>query len=64
VSGFRIYVTSGFWPPLAGAVAATTLGVGQIVESTLGGALGAALGLLAAGLALLTLSAWVLRRRK
>jgi hypothetical protein len=64
VSGFRIYVTSGLWPPLAGAVAATTLGVGQIVGSTLGGALGAALGLLAAGLALLTLSAWVLRRRK
>ena len=64
VSGFRMYVISGLWPPLAGAVAATTLGVGQIVGSTLGGALGAALGLLAAGLALLTLSAWVLRRRK
>jgi hypothetical protein len=64
VAGFRIYVTSGQWPPLAGAVAATTLGVGEIVGSTLGGALGAALGLLTAGLALLALSAWVLRRRK
>jgi hypothetical protein len=64
VIGFRIYVISGTWPALAGAVAATTLGVGQIVGSTLGGALGAALGLLTAGLALLGLSAWVLRRRK
>lgn len=64
VLGFRIYVTSGQWPPLAGAVAATTLGVGQIVGTSLGGALGAALGLLTAGLALLALSAWVLRRRK
>ncbi len=64
VIGFRIYVTTGQWPPLAGAVAATTLGVGQIVGTTLGGALGAALGLLTAGLALLALSAWVLRRRK
>ena len=62
--GFRIYVTSGQWPPLAGAVAATTLGVGQIVGTTLGGALGAAIGLLAAGLALLLSSAWLLRRRK
>jgi hypothetical protein len=64
VVGFRIYVTGGQWPPLAGAVAATTLGVGQIVGTTLGGALGAALGLLTAGLALLALSAWVLRRKK
>ena len=64
VIGFRIYVTNGQWPPLAGAVTATTLGVGQIVGSTLGGALGAAMGLLAAGLALLLSSAWLLRRRK
>jgi hypothetical protein len=62
--GFRIYITGGQWPPLAGAVAATTLGVGQIVGTTLGGALGAAIGLLAAGLALLLSSAWLLRRRK
>lgn len=64
VIGFRIYATSGEWPPLAGAVAATTLGIGQVVGTTLGGALGAALGLLTAGLALLGLSAWILRRRK
>ena len=62
--GFRIYITGGQWPPLAGAVAATTLGVGQMVGTTLGGALGAAIGLLAAGLALLLSSAWLLRRRK
>ena len=62
--GFRIYITGGQWPPLAGAVAATTLGVGQIVGTTLGGALGAAIGLLTAGLALLLSSAWLLRRRK
>ena len=62
--GFRIYITGGQWPPLAGAVTATTLGVGQVVGSTLGGALGAAIGLLAAGLALLLSSAWLLRRRK
>ena len=64
VVGFRIYIMHGQWPPLAGAVAATTLGVGQVVGTSLGGALGAAIGLLAAGLALLLSSAWLLRRRK
>lgn len=62
--GFRIYVKGGEWPPLAGAVVATTIGVGEIVGSSLGGAIGAAIGLLAAGLALLAMSAWLLRRRR
>ncbi|HUW78255.1 MAG TPA: hypothetical protein VMV52_05830 [Candidatus Nanopelagicaceae bacterium] len=62
--GFWLYLSTALWPPLAGAVGATTIGVGEMVGTSLGGALGAALGLLAAGLALLALSAWILRRRK
>ncbi len=62
--GFRIYVKGGEWPPLAGAVIATTVGVGEIVGNSLGGAIGAAIGLLAAGFSLLAMSAWILRRRR
>lgn len=42
------------WPLLVGAVALTTFTVGEFVASTLGGSLGALLGLLAAGIALIT----------
>lgn len=50
------------WPLLLGAVAITTLTTGEFVAATLGGSLGALLGLLAAGIALITTSMLAIRK--
>jgi hypothetical protein len=46
------------------AVLTTTVGVGEFVAETLGGSLGAALGLFAAGAALVTSSLLALRNKR
>ncbi len=50
------------WPLLLGAVAITTLTAGEFVAATLGGSLGALLGLLTAGIALITTSMLAIRK--
>lgn len=50
------------WPLLLGAVAITTVTTGEFVAATLGGSLGALLGLLAAGLALIASSMLAIRK--
>jgi hypothetical protein len=62
--GFLAYLRFGYWPLLVLAVVMSTFGVGELVGATLGGAFGAALGLLAAGIALLAGSAFALNQRK
>jgi hypothetical protein len=64
VVGFLAYLRFGYWPLLVLAVVMSTFGVGELVGATLGGAFGAALGLLAAGIALLAGSAFALNQRK
>ncbi|MEK6648371.1 MAG: hypothetical protein AABY37_03545, partial [Actinomycetota bacterium] len=44
-----LYMRLPSWPLLIGAVVATTFGIGEFVAGTLGGSIGAAIGLLAAG---------------
>ena len=50
------------WPLLLGAVTITTFTTGEFVAATLGGSLGALLGLLTAGFALITTSMLAIRR--
>ena len=52
------------WPLVLTAVLTTTVGVGEFVAETLGGSLGAALGLFAAGAALVTSSLLALRNKR
>ena len=57
-----IYLQDRRWPLLLGAVAMTTFTTGEFVAATLGGSLGALLGLLAAGIALITTSMVAIRK--
>ena len=57
-----IYLQDRRWPLLLGSVAITTLITGEFVAATLGGSLGALLGLLAAGIALITTSMVAIRK--
>lgn len=57
-----IFLQDRRWPLLLGSVAMTTFTVGEFVSDTLGGSLGALLGLFAAGVALITTSLVALRK--
>jgi hypothetical protein len=57
-----IYLQDRRWPLLLGAVAITTFTMGEFVGATLGGSLGALLGLMAAGLTLITTSIIAIRK--
>lgn len=57
-----IYLQDRRWPLLLGAVAITTFTTGEFVAATLGGSLGALLGLLTAGFALITSSMLAIRK--
>jgi MFS family permease len=59
-----LYLRVNRWPILLTAVLTTTVGVGEFVASTLGGSLGSALGLFAAGAALVTSSLLALRNKR
>jgi len=59
-----LYLRVHAWPLVLTAVLPTTVGVGEFVAETLGGSLGAALGLFAAGAALVTSSLLVLRNKR
>lgn len=64
IAGYLLYSRNRRWPFLVAAVAASTLGVGQLITTTLGGALGVSIGLLGAGLVLLGASTFILRTRR
>ena len=57
-----IYLQDRRWPLLLGAVALTTFTTGEFVGATLGGSLGALLGLMAAGITLITTSIVAIRK--
>jgi len=57
-----LYIRERRWPLLLGAVTITTVTTGVFVAATLGGSLGALLGLLAAGIALITTSMVAIRK--
>jgi hypothetical protein len=57
-----IYLQDRRWPLLLGAVTITTFTTGEFVAATLGGSLGALLGLLSAGIALITTSMLAIRK--
>jgi hypothetical protein len=57
-----LYLHERRWPLLFGAVTITTFTTGEFVAATLGGSLGALLGLLTAGIALITTSMVAIRR--
>jgi chromate transport protein ChrA len=59
-----IYLQDRRWPLLLGAVAITTFTTGEFVAATLGGSLGALLGLLSAGIALITSSMLAIRKAR
>ena len=59
-----LYLRVHSWPLVLTAVLTTTVGVGEFVAETLGGSLGAALGLFAAGAALVTTSLLALRNKR
>jgi len=59
-----LYLRVHAWPLVLTAVLTTTVGVGEFVAQTLGGSLGAALGLFAAGAALVTSSLLALRNKR
>lgn len=59
-----LYLRVHAWPLVLTAVLTTTVGVGEFVAETLGGSLGAALGLFAAGAALVTTSLLALRNKR
>ena len=52
------------WPLLLGAVAITTFTTGEFVAATLGGSLGALLGLLTAGITLISTSMVAIRKSR
>jgi len=60
----RTFLLDHRWPLLVGAVALTTFTVGEFVAATLGGSLGAILGLLAAGIALSVTSFIAIKKAK
>jgi hypothetical protein len=59
-----LYLRVHAWPLLLTAVLTTTVGVGEFVAETLGGSVGSALGLFAAGAALVTSSLLALRNKR
>ena len=59
-----LYLRVQAWPLVLTAVATTTVGVGEFVAETLGGSIGSALGLFAAGAALVTTSLLALRNKR
>jgi hypothetical protein len=59
-----IFLTDRKWPLLFGAVAITTVTTGEFVASTLGGSLGALIGLLAAGITLISTSMVAIRKSR
>jgi hypothetical protein len=59
-----IFLQDRRWPLLLGAVLTTTFTTGEFVAATLGGSLGALLGLLAAGIALITTSMVAIRKSR
>ena len=59
-----LYLRVHAWPLVLSAVLTTTVGVGEFVAETLGGSLGSALGLFAAGAALVTSSLLALRNKR
>ena len=59
-----IFTIERRWPLLLGAVAITTFTTGEFVAATLGGSLGALLGLLAAGIALISTSLVAIRKSR
>lgn len=64
IAGYLLYSHSRLWPFLVAAVTASTVGVAQLIITTLGGALGVSIGLLGAGLVLLGASTFILRTRR
>ena len=59
-----IFMKNRRWPLLLGAVAITTFTTGEFVAATLGGSLGALIGLFAAGLTLISTSMVAIRRSR
>ena len=59
-----LYLRVHAWPLVLTAVVTTTVGVGEFVAETLGGSVGSALGLFAAGAALVTSSLLALRNKR
>jgi len=59
-----IFILDRRWPLLLGAVAITTFTAGEFVASTLGGSLGALIGLLAAGITLISTSMVAIRKSR
>ena len=59
-----LYLKVNRWPLLIAAVLTITVGVGEFVAQTLGGSVGSALGLFAAGAALVTSSLLALRNKR
>ena len=59
-----LYLRVHAWPLVLTTVLTTTVGVGEFVAETLGGSLGSALGLFAAGAALVTSSLLALRNKR
>ena len=59
-----LYLRVHSWPLVLTAVVTTTVGVGEFVAETLGGSVGSALGLFAAGAALVTSSLLALRNKR
>jgi hypothetical protein len=59
-----LYLRVHSWPLVLTAVLTTTVGVGEFVAETLGGSVGSALGLFAAGAALVTSSLLALRNKR
>ena len=59
-----LYSKAPEWPLLVGAVAAITVGTGEFVSQTLGGSLGAALGLLTSGIFFVLGSVFYFRKSK
>ena len=64
VTSAWLYLRVHAWPLVLTAVLTTTVGVGEFVAQTLGGSLGAVLGLFAAGAALVTSSLLALRNKR
>ena len=59
-----LYSRRAEWPLLAGSVLTITVGTGEFVGETLGGSVGAALGLLSSGILFITGSTYSFRRAK
>ncbi|MEI6294456.1 MAG: hypothetical protein WCO95_00200 [Actinomycetes bacterium] len=64
VAASWLYARAPEWPLLVGGIAAITVGTGEFVGDTLGGSLGAALGLLTSGIFFVIGSIYSLKRSK